>query len=40
MKDKICEQVAHFLDAFKDPEEMIPLMEYQDFEGRDTFWYF
>ena len=40
MKERIIEKVIAILEAFTDPEEMIPLMESLDVEGRDTFWYF
>jgi hypothetical protein len=27
------------LEIYKDPEEMIPLMERLDIDGKDCFWY-
>ena len=40
MKDQIEEQCAKVLETYKDIEDMVPMMQLPDFEGRDCFWYF
>ena len=40
MKGRVIDIVMKILEIFTDPEEIIPLMESLDIEGRDTFWYF
>ena len=40
MKDTITGQLVKILDIYKDPEEMIHIMEIPDFEGRNCYWYF
>jgi hypothetical protein len=39
MKELITEQVIKILEIYKEPEEMIPLMERLDIDGYDCFWY-
>ena len=40
MKQTIIDKMVVILDIYKDPEELHPIMNQPDFEGRDTFWYF
>ena len=37
---KIDEQLVKVLDIYHSPEEMVPIMEEPDFEGRNCYWYF
>ena len=39
MKHMITQQVVKILEIYKEPEEMIPLMERLDIDGKDSFWY-
>lgn len=39
MKDMITVQIVKILEIYKEPEEMIPLMERLDIDGKDCFWY-
>jgi hypothetical protein len=39
MKNLITQQIVKILEIYKDPEEMIPLMERLDIDGKDCFWY-
>ena len=40
IKDKVINQIITTLKVFNDPDEMIPLMEIPDVEGKDIIWYF
>ena len=39
MKSLITDQIIKILEIYKEPEEMIPLMERLDIGGKDCFWY-
>jgi hypothetical protein len=39
MKSLITNQIVKILEIYKEPEEMIPLMERLDIDGKDCFWY-
>lgn len=40
MQTTIQELMVKILQVYKDPDELIPLLEKPDYEGRDCFWYF
>ena len=40
MQEKIVDQILLILRVFNDPNEMIPLMENYDIEGKDIITYF
>jgi hypothetical protein len=39
MKSIITGHIVKILEIYKEPEEMIPLMERLDIDGKDSFWY-
>ena len=39
MKSIITDHIVKILEIYKEPEEMIPLMERLDIDGKDSFWY-
>ena len=39
MKSIITDHIVKILEIYKEPEEMIPLMERLDIDGNDCFWY-
>jgi hypothetical protein len=39
MKNLITEQIRKIIEIYKDPEDMIPIIELKDIDGNDSFWY-